>query len=76
MRVFERGAGITQACGSAACATLVAAFRRGLVERSAAIVMDGGELTVTWCAEDERILLCGPTSLSFEGILAESLFSY
>jgi diaminopimelate epimerase len=73
MRVFERGAGITQACGSGACATLVAAVRRGLVERCAMIVMDGGDLTITWRAEDDHVLMRGATSLSFEGMLAEGL---
>jgi diaminopimelate epimerase len=70
MRVWERGAGITQACGSGSCAALVAAVRRGLSARRATIHLDGGELTVTWREEDEHVILSGPTALSFKGELA------
>ena len=48
LRVWERGAGITKACGSGACAALVAAHRRGLAERRAEMVLDGGTLVVEW----------------------------
>jgi diaminopimelate epimerase len=75
MRVFERGAGITQACGSAACATIIAAVRRGLTQRSATVVMDGGDLLLTWRSEDEHVLMCGSTSMSFDGVLADELLS-
>ncbi len=66
MRVWERGAGITQACGSGAAATLVAAVRRGLAERKAEIVLDGGSLWVEWRADD-RVVLTGTASAVFSG---------
>jgi diaminopimelate epimerase len=67
MRVWERGAGITQACGTGACATLVAAHRRGLSPRAAEIILDGGILNIVWRAEDDHVLMTGPASLSFKG---------
>ena len=66
LRVWERGAGLTPACGSGACATLVAAHRRGLSGRQATIMVDGGRLDVTW-TEDDHVLLTGPTKISFTG---------
>lgn len=60
LRVWERGAGITAACGTGACAALVAAHRRGLAERKASIMADGGELFVEWREEDDHIILTGP----------------
>jgi diaminopimelate epimerase len=66
MRVWERAAGITQACGSGACATLVAAVRRGLAERRADVILDGGKLTIEW-TEAGRVLMTGPTATSFTG---------
>lgn len=71
MRVWERGTGITEACGTGACATLVAAVRRGLSARRATIVLDGGELVIEWRESDNRILMIGPASLSFKGVLAD-----
>ncbi len=68
MRVWERGAGITMACGSGACATLVAAARRALIKgNKAQIIMDGGILTIEWRAEDKHVLMTGPTNMAFEG---------
>ncbi len=69
LRVWERGAGLTQACGSGACAAAVAAIRRGLTGRRVAIEADGGELTVEW-AGDDHVLMSGPTATSFRGVLA------
>jgi diaminopimelate epimerase len=66
MRVWERGAGITQACGSGACATLVAAARRKLTGRSATIVLDGGELVIDWLA-DNHVRMTGTWAESFRG---------
>ncbi|PWC36152.1 diaminopimelate epimerase [Azospirillum sp. TSO35-2] len=74
MRVWERGAGITQACGSGSCATLVAAVRRGLTGRKADILLDGGTLTIEW-TEDNRVLMTGPVALSFSGRLSPALVS-
>ena len=66
MRVWERGAGITRACGSGACATLVAAARRDLSDRSATIELDGGPLRIDWLADD-HVRMTGGWSLSFHG---------
>ena len=66
MRVWERGAGITQACGSGACAVLVAAARRGLTGRKAEVVLDGGTLTIEWL-ENNHVLMTGGWTTSFQG---------
>jgi len=76
MRVWERGAGITQACGSGSCATLVAAVRRGLSDRRAVIVLDGGELTIEWRESDGHVIMAGSASLAFKGTLAEEILTY
>jgi len=68
-RVWERGAGITKACGTGACAALVAAVRRGLVDRKAVVVMDGGELTIEWRESDGHVLMTGPVEVEFSGVL-------
>tara|TARA_R110002049_G_scaffold74653_2_gene192382 strand:- start:1441 stop:2265 length:825 start_codon:yes stop_codon:yes gene_type:complete len=60
LRVWERGAGLTPACGTGACAALVAAHRRGLAGRSARINADGGELFVEWRESDSHVILTGP----------------
>jgi diaminopimelate epimerase len=67
MRVWERGVGITLACGTGACATAVAAHRRGLTGRDVDIVLDGGELNIVWRTSDDHVLMTGPSSLSFAG---------
>lgn len=72
LRVWERGAGITRACGSGACATLVAAVRRGLTGRKADIRLDGGTLTVEWL-ENGHVLMAGPVATSFAGTLSGDL---
>jgi diaminopimelate epimerase len=66
LRVWERGAGLTLACGSGACAGLVAAARRGLTGRSAEIVMERGSLEIAW-TEDGHVLMTGPVTTSFTG---------
>jgi len=66
--MWERGAGMTLACGSGACATLVNAHRRGLTGRRASVHLPGGSLTVTW-REDGHVLMEGPTAVSFLGEL-------
>jgi len=69
LRVWERGAGITTACGTAACAALVAAQRRGLAGRAATIELDGGVLTVAWGGGEAggQVVMTGPVGSSFEG---------
>ena len=74
LRVWERGAGITRACGSGACAALVAAYRRGFAGRQAAIMLDGGVLDIAW-REDGHVLMTGPISLSFEGSFNSGLLA-
>ena len=70
LRVWERGAGITQACGSAACAVLAAAHRRRLTERKATVTLDGGDLGVEW-REDNHIVMTGPVAFDGEGTLPD-----
>ncbi|RIV79708.1 diaminopimelate epimerase [Pelagerythrobacter aerophilus] len=66
LRVWERGAGLTRACGTGACATAVAAMRRGLVEREVEVRLPGGTLTIAW-AEDGRITMTGPAAEAYRG---------
>lgn len=66
LRVWERGAGLTRACGTGACATAVAAMRKGLVGRTARVTLPGGDLTIEWDTND-RILMTGPATESFRG---------
>ena len=68
LRVWERGAGLTLACGSGACAAGVAAHRRGLTERRVQVVVDGGELTIEWM-RDGHVMMTGPVAISFTGAL-------
>lgn len=68
MRVWERGAGVTLACGSGACATAVAAHQRGLTGRKVTLDADGGVLTVDW--RDDGVWLSGPVALVFDGRIA------
>jgi diaminopimelate epimerase len=69
LRVWERGAGETRACGTGACAALVAAYRRGLTGRRATIELTGGELIIQWRESDGHVLMTGPTTLEFTGTL-------
>jgi diaminopimelate epimerase len=74
LRVWERGAGITQACGSGACAALVAAVRRELSARKAVVSLPGGDLTIEWRESDGHVLMTGPVEFEWEGTLAPELF--
>lgn len=67
MRVWERGTGVTMACGSGACATMVAAARRNLTGRRAEIVLDGGSLFLEWRESDGHVLMAGPAAEIFSG---------
>jgi len=80
LRVWERGAGITLACGSGACAAAVAAVRRGLTNRKVSITVDGSldeetgeDLEIEWRKSDGHVLMTGPYALSYQGRLAPSL---
>jgi diaminopimelate epimerase len=75
LRVWERGVGLTRACGSAACAALVSACRRRLTGRRAIVSLPGGDLDITWRESDGHVLMTGPTELEHEGILAPALFA-
>jgi diaminopimelate epimerase len=68
LRVWERGAGLTKACGTGACAALVAAARRDLVDRAATLVLDGGELFIDWRADD-HVIMTGPAAVDYAGEL-------
>jgi diaminopimelate epimerase len=66
LRVWERGAGLTRACGTGACATAVSAMRRGLVGREVTVSLPGGPLLIAW-GDDGRITMTGPAAESFRG---------
>jgi diaminopimelate epimerase len=70
LRVWERGAGLTKACGTGACAAQVAAVRRGLTDRKATVVVDGGELTIDWDPATDHVLMTGPVEVERTGALA------
>jgi diaminopimelate epimerase len=74
LRVWERGAGVTLACGSGACAAVVAASRRGLVQRKAEVTLDGGTLAIEWLP-DGHVLMTGGVALAFKGELDRSLLA-
>ena len=67
MRVWERGVGVTLACGTGACATAVAAIRRGLTDRKVELALDGGNLSIEWHEEDGHVAMTGPAATVFRG---------
>ena len=67
LRVFERGAGETLACGTGACAAVVAGIRRGLLDSPARVEARGGQLSIAWAGEGEPVYLTGPAVTVFEG---------
>jgi len=74
LRVWERGAGLTKACGSAACAALVAAARKKLTGRKATVTLPGGDLLIEWRGDD-HVLMTGPVEFEWEGVFAPALFA-
>ena len=74
LRVWERGAGVTRACGSGACAALVGAHRRGLAGHKAVVELDGGFLDIAW-REDGHVVMTGPVALSFKGAVDPTLLA-
>jgi len=75
LRVWERGAGLTRACGSAACAALVAAARTGRTGRAADVDLPGGRLAIEWRESDSHVLMTGDVELEFEGRFAPATFA-
>ena len=75
LRVWERGAGATLACGTAACATAVAGARLGLTDRAATVSLPGGDLRIHWRDSDDHVLMTGPVELEFETTLDASIFA-
>ncbi|MBM6593973.1 diaminopimelate epimerase [Microvirga pudoricolor] len=74
LRVWERGAGLTRACGTAACASAVAGARKGLTGRNVRVSLPGGDLMIEWRESDGHVLMTGPTELEHEGVLSPALF--
>ncbi|HST91644.1 MAG TPA: diaminopimelate epimerase [Brevundimonas sp.] len=70
LRVWERGAGLTKACGTGACAALVATARRGLTGRRAVVEVDGGELTIEWDEASGHVFMTGPVEVERVGVLS------
>ncbi|MEO1014126.1 MAG: diaminopimelate epimerase [Pseudomonadota bacterium] len=73
LRVWERGVGVTKACGTAACAALAAAHRRRLTDREATVDLDGGPLSIAW-RDDNHIVMTGPVAHEFDGVLDAAYF--
>ena len=69
VRVWERGSGITQACGTGACATAVAAYQTGKAGRKSRIIMDGGTLEIEWSEADNHVYMTGPAEFVFDGTI-------
>lgn len=67
LKVHERGAGVTEACGSGACAAVVNAVRRGLAARTCTVELDGGTLHITWSEQTNHVLMTGSATMAFEG---------
>src|ERR1700732_917661 len=75
IRTWERGAGLTKACGSAACATAVAAARLKRANRVVNIALPGGELAIEWREGDDHVLMTGPATFEYEGRFDPALFA-
>jgi diaminopimelate epimerase len=75
LKVWERGAGLTRACGTAACAAAVSAARKGLTGRSVRVTLPGGDLQIEWRESDNHMLMTGPVAYEFTGTLPETLMA-
>jgi len=75
MRTWERGAGLTRACGSAACATAVAAARLRRTNRKVTMTLPGGDLVIEWRPSDDHVLMTGPATFEYEGSFDPKLFA-
>ena len=74
VRTWERGAGLTRACGSAACAAAVSAARTGRTGRKVTVTLPGGDLVIAWRESDDHVLMTGPVEYEFEGRFDPALF--
>jgi diaminopimelate epimerase len=75
VRTWERGAGLTKACGSAACAAAVAAARLRRTDRTVTVTLPGGDLLIEWRERDDHVLMTGPVAYEYEGQFDPALFS-
>jgi diaminopimelate epimerase len=75
VRTWERGVGLTKACGTAACAAAVAAIRKGLADRQVTVTLPGGPLTIEW-RDDDHVWMTGPVEAEFEGIVDPETLSW
>jgi diaminopimelate epimerase len=75
LRTWERGAGLTKACGSAACAAAVAAARLKRTERKVTVSLPGGDLLIEWRARDDHVLMTGPVEYEYAGTFDPALFA-
>ena len=75
MRTWERGAGLTKACGSAACAAAVAAARLRRTSRTVTVTLQGGDLLIEWRERDDHVLMTGPVEYEYEGRFDPALFA-
>ncbi len=75
LKVWERGAGLTRACGTAACAVGAAAARKGIAGRNVTVTLPGGDLQIEWREEDDHIIMTGPFSYASDGTLPNGLMS-
>lgn len=73
LRVWERGTGETQACGTGACAAAVCAMRQSLTDRTVDVELDGGTLTIEWDTTSDHVFMTGPATLAYRGALAPEL---
>ncbi|MDB5651482.1 MAG: diaminopimelate epimerase [Hyphomicrobiales bacterium] len=75
LKVWERGVGLTRACGSAACASVVAAARLDMTDRKARVTLPGGDLSIDWRVSDDHVLMTGPVELEFEATFDAAIFA-
>ena len=75
LRTWERGAGLTKACGSAACAAAVAAARLKRAARKVTVTLPGGDLSIEWRERDDHVLMTGPVEYEFAGRFEPALFA-
>ena len=75
LRTWERGAGLTRACGSAACAAAVAAARLRRTGRKVTVTLPGGDLAIEWRERDDHVLMTGPVAYDYEGRFDPALFA-